>query len=313
MSDQSTSPSGTDNPTPPVDRRPRAPESSEYMLRWTKAKRRTGLPAEPPIGEIQEDAGISLCWTLDVVRLPDVAQLDAAAESLERIGGWWFPNVYQGVLAMSCLFYPPFNEPERHDSLLPRVVKRLVELRARALACCADLGDRLKATDAVPEPHSKERRARELLDFVPNPVLVKRDAGATGEIRPASPSAPPPELAIHAAYELKLLGEQFMHAPERADVVEWEPGGTASARPADAADREHAALDAYVTLSQAAALAGKGKRTLERWLSQEKIPVADVVGGEGHASTWRWSALRPALEPLIDRPLPERFPAGRIV
>jgi len=72
-------------------------------------------------------------------------------------------------------------------------------------------------------------------------------------------------------------------------------------------------IEILVTLSQAAPLANLNKRTLERYLFDEKIPDPDYRGGDGKASKWKWSNLRPALEKVCNRRLPEQFPGGQII
>ena len=73
------------------------------------------------------------------------------------------------------------------------------------------------------------------------------------------------------------------------------------------------ALDDLVTLSQVAPLAGRGKRTLERYLRDGKLPEPDVPGGNGAPHRWYWRTIRPALEKMGRRILPARFPASQII
>lgn len=72
-------------------------------------------------------------------------------------------------------------------------------------------------------------------------------------------------------------------------------------------------LGDLVTLSQVAPLTGRSKRTLERYLAAEKLPEPDFRGGDGQSHKWYWGRLRPALQELGIRALPDRFPAARIV
>lgn len=72
-------------------------------------------------------------------------------------------------------------------------------------------------------------------------------------------------------------------------------------------------VETLVTLSQVAPLADLKKRTLERYLSDGKIPDPDFRGGGGKASKWKWNSLRPALEKVCDRRLPVQFPAAQII
>jgi len=68
-----------------------------------------------------------------------------------------------------------------------------------------------------------------------------------------------------------------------------------------------------VTLAQVAALTGIKKRTLERYLHDGKLPIANFPGGEGKASKWFWSTIGPAMESVCDRKLPKRFPGSQII
>jgi hypothetical protein len=72
-------------------------------------------------------------------------------------------------------------------------------------------------------------------------------------------------------------------------------------------------IDDLVTLSQVAPLTGLTKRTLERYLSRQELPEPDFRGGDGKSHKWHWKNLRPALEKIAQKNLPERFPGSRIV
>ncbi|QDU39194.1 hypothetical protein Mal4_35310 [Maioricimonas rarisocia] len=65
----------------------------------------------------------------------------------------------------------------------------------------------------------------------------------------------------------------------------------------------------YVTLDQCAALVGRTKDTLYRWLRKDPhAPEPDVEGGGGKHHEFLWSRIRPWLENKSGRRLPERFP-----
>ncbi len=68
-----------------------------------------------------------------------------------------------------------------------------------------------------------------------------------------------------------------------------------------------------VRLSQCAPLTGLSKRTIERHLRRGDIPRPDVVGGDGSANLWYWSSIRPPLQAITKRLLPERFPGSRVI
>lgn len=76
---------------------------------------------------------------------------------------------------------------------------------------------------------------------------------------------------------------------------------------------EPKALSELVTLSQVEPLCGLRKRTLERHLSVGTLPRPDVPGGGGRSHKWYWHNLRPALEKVSRKPLPEKFPGSRIL
>lgn len=67
--------------------------------------------------------------------------------------------------------------------------------------------------------------------------------------------------------------------------------------------------DQLVTADQARTLAGVDRRTFERRFAEGKLPVPDVPGGGGKAHKWFWRTLRPALQQVCRRKLPERFPS----
>jgi hypothetical protein len=66
-------------------------------------------------------------------------------------------------------------------------------------------------------------------------------------------------------------------------------------------------LEQYVTLDQMAAIVGRSKPTLRRYVKQAPKPT--FRGRRGQAGEWRWSDVRPWLEATFGRKLPERFPS----
>jgi hypothetical protein len=69
----------------------------------------------------------------------------------------------------------------------------------------------------------------------------------------------------------------------------------------------------YVTLDQAAALVNRSKKSLERCKNKRGsgCPTPDVEGGGGKPNEWAWNRLRPWLERVFGRKLPEHFPSCR--
>lgn len=70
--------------------------------------------------------------------------------------------------------------------------------------------------------------------------------------------------------------------------------------------------DELVTLNQVAPLVGLHKRTLERYVRSGSLPQPDIRGGNGKANKWHWTTIRPALQKLSKRLLPERFPGSHL-
>ena len=72
-------------------------------------------------------------------------------------------------------------------------------------------------------------------------------------------------------------------------------------------------IEVHVTLTQAAAIVNKSKRTLERLKNDGELPAPAVKGGKGRADEWRWSDIRPILETEYRRQLPGTFPTDRFM
>jgi len=64
-----------------------------------------------------------------------------------------------------------------------------------------------------------------------------------------------------------------------------------------------------VTLSEAAAIVNRGKRTLERLKTAGQLPDPAVEGGGGRADLYDWKVMRPWLESKFCRKLPVAFPS----
>jgi len=96
---------------------------------------------------------------------------------------------------------------------------------------------------------------------------------------------------------------QFLLAPDGHDRLSKDRLWDVDPPPEDQSDY-------IVRLSQAAAVVSRSKRTLERWVKDDKdFPLPDVEGGGGKANEWKWSRLRPYLEAKTGKELPKRFPA----
>jgi hypothetical protein len=92
------------------------------------------------------------------------------------------------------------------------------------------------------------------------------------------------------------------------------PPGNRQAAGADASGTQHEAPDDHpdlVTLAQAANMAHRSKRTLERYKTAGKLPAPTVEGGGGRADMYDWKVMRTWLEAEFGVKQPEAFPARR--
>ena len=69
-----------------------------------------------------------------------------------------------------------------------------------------------------------------------------------------------------------------------------------------------AVLPQLVSLQDMATLVRKSKSTLERHKCQLPAPKVKVKPGSGKADLWDWAEVRPALESIFARLLPQRYP-----
>jgi len=69
----------------------------------------------------------------------------------------------------------------------------------------------------------------------------------------------------------------------------------------------------YVTLDQMSVLCNRSKRTLERWVTDGKMPHPDIEGGGGKPNEWDWTLVREKLSELADRKMPDRYPVIRTI
>ena len=91
-------------------------------------------------------------------------------------------------------------------------------------------------------------------------------------------------------------------------VVEFDAPGVADSSPQTAEQADD--WPDHVTLSQAAAMVHRSKRSLEKLITSGEFPTADIEGGGGKAGYWRWSQLRPYLIEKFGLKLPDTFPAN---
>jgi len=102
-------------------------------------------------------------------------------------------------------------------------------------------------------------------------------------------------------------------APADGAASDAQPQGDGDgqdAAPAGGKPHKPPAIGFCVRLSQAAAMVGRRKRTLEGWQARDTdFPLPVVEGGGGKPAEWEWTALRPYLERKSGRSLPEYHPA----
>lgn len=91
---------------------------------------------------------------------------------------------------------------------------------------------------------------------------------------------------------------------EPAVVALPEPGG------ADF-DADHPTGE-LVTIRQAAAMAHRDKRTLERYVGKDGFPTPAVEGGGGRPHLYAWTEMRKWIIDTFGINVPERFPASRL-
>ena len=66
----------------------------------------------------------------------------------------------------------------------------------------------------------------------------------------------------------------------------------------------------YVTRDQIASVVQRNKDTVADWFNKDsKAPKPEIEGGGGKAHEYIWSEVRPWLEEMSGRKLPERFPS----
>ncbi len=115
---------------------------------------------------------------------------------------------------------------------------------------------------------------------------------------------------------LEWLGGPEAVLAQQAGGAPRDPGAPAGA---DAAvqDEPLPGLPQFVTLDQCASIVGRSKRALETYLydprfrERHAMPDPAIDGGGGRANEWEWDVIRPWLEKVFGRKLPERFPTLR--
>ena len=150
---------------------------------------------------------------------------------------------------------------------------------------------------------------------------------------------PPPEMARDLASRLEKLGKELL-SEAKADYPQnfitpncIEPALTQKTgnQCVRLAERLCGWVDGYlhppapyrayapgtpeclITLRQASAPISQSKRILAQYLNDGKIPPPTIGGGQGRANYWRYDDIRPALEKILGRSLPETFPADRFI
>jgi hypothetical protein len=97
-------------------------------------------------------------------------------------------------------------------------------------------------------------------------------------------------------------------SPRQSPRTDGQTAGADASRSATPPSVEFPDL---VTLTQAAAIVHRQKRTLERYVTKGILPAPSVEGGGGRAHLYDWKVIRPVLEKEFNMQLPEVFPANR--
>jgi hypothetical protein len=117
------------------------------------------------------------------------------------------------------------------------------------------------------------------------------------------------EVYIKVPYEIEQARKALVFLTGEIARLEKDevPITPAAAQPASVTE------DDLVTLDQAAAVVQQSKRTLERYVGNNRLPKPDLPGGGGRPHRWYWQNLKPALERHFRPNLPARFPSSRII
>ena len=154
------------------------------------------------------------------------------------------------------------------------------------------------------------------LEPVPNEA-VQGVLGALDDLRGWAGAAPETKAAVGTE------GQREGHGPadkqqESAGTVPEAPTQTgpaalaAAQQPQGTGPAEAGGDYCHVTLTQAAAIVNRSKRTLEGYKQKDpEFPAPRVKGGDGKPDEWAWSELRPWLAETFKKDLPERFPTDR--
>jgi hypothetical protein len=101
---------------------------------------------------------------------------------------------------------------------------------------------------------------------------------------------------------LAVVAELQRLRAEVAEMRQTDPGNGRTPAPSPPPEQ-------LVTLSQAAAMARRSKRTLEGYRGKG-LPPPRFRGRPGAPSLWAWHEIRPWLEATFGLRLPEEFPGG---
>jgi hypothetical protein len=212
----------------------------------------------------------------------------------------------------------------------PYAVDSAIETEAEAVVLLAAIGydEDASTNDAIADKFRTElkgvgymfARRGTFAKFLREHIDRVREAWSmvTGEpqlhVHPRSSEPVIASTPIQSRIATDRIATEQEKAPAPHTLVETERVTTSpAASNSEAVPASASSDDTYVTLDQAAAIAGLSKRTLEKHLRRGSLPRPDIQGGRGRASTWQWAKVRSALEPLARKPLPSRFPSGRIL
>lgn len=121
---------------------------------------------------------------------------------------------------------------------------------------------------------------------------------------------PEKTLSADQESEQQIAYDNCLHAMRTfgVDIPDWLPEGHASEYSTWGkliSFLQAQKTPVYVTLSQAARIAGKSKKTLEGWKQDGRLPPPEVPHSGRAEARWLWSTIHPALEQLTKKRLPK--------
>lgn len=209
-------------------------------------------------------------------------------ERLTRYADEGYTRLYESQERLRALIgqLPPRATGPKRQNGDVWIVELLAELEiaCNPLRCVPGDAESLHAADALfkESPDRGTRAFRQTMDALRNDLLPIHES-----------------FTIAKLYANILLSETAAGNPQDRAADAKAPDKTTTDIP-----------DQMVTLLQMASTVNKSKAALEK--IKGKLPRPKIKGGDGKASEWLWSDVRPILAECFDRPgLPEVWPADR--